>query len=223
MLHHPTPYEALLAAEITTILGVLEPPPDHRLRYLVGRYTNPTWTATELGCWTGAHSCELARHYATITSVDVRPQNLARAMLRANLLGIRNINFKLAHVDHLDQITTDILVHIGVLYHLYDPINHLQRLLRTTTAKVLCLDTHINYPKLDQQTLVHHGCTYRYGVYKEFGWGDELSGVEPLSKWLELEDLLKIVREANFVVRSVEPMEYNVGPRVTIVADRLGP
>lgn len=194
--------------------GFVEPPFEPRLEQLLNTAPRDS-SAVEFGCWHGWHTIHLARHFNHVTAIDARPDNLSLALLRANLLGIRNVDFVLTDVDDF-IVDTDILVHIGVLYHLRNPVRHLMKCL--AGCKTVCLDTHTK--RKDQEPAYEEvdGKVYAGGLYQEFGLDDPLSGIQSHSLWLEQDFLMKAIAECGFCVTYTHPRDTENGPRITIIA-----
>jgi tRNA (mo5U34)-methyltransferase len=120
-----------------------------------------------------------------------------------------------------DLMKSDVCHHVGVLYHLEDPITHLRRLGRWI-SRGLMLDTH--YARDDDVTdeYLVGGERFRFRSYKELGRGDVFSGMRPASKWIRLDDIEGGLRRAGFdTVEIVETREERNGPRVLLFAERL--
>ena len=184
--------------EIHQILrGPIVPDPDWRISPFLKHYGTPIHTVVEFGCWTGRHTAMLVTGgFNHVRAVDARPRNVAATLLRLSLLEpLATYQVKVDDVETADP-GEDCLCHIGVLYHLQDPIAHLNRIL--SKVKVLCLGTHINHKGMEQGTYESCGKTYHTGVYREYGWGDELSGLESYSRWLEYTDIMELVDSYGF-------------------------
>jgi hypothetical protein len=146
---------------------------------------------TELGSFEGIHSTVLAGFNCDVNAVDARPINLAKSAVRASLYG-KNIRLTLCDLDNIDQLRAfidhklldcDVLVSIGVLYHLLHPVEHLEQIFRCTQTGVL-LDTHV--ADLDGE------------LRNEFGLADPFSGTNFRSLWLSADRIIKIANENRF-------------------------
>jgi len=86
----------------------------------------------ECGCFEGGHTALLAQNFAAaqIVAVEVRPENLRKAALLAEIKGCRNIAFR---VDDLEEPAAclqekyDAIFCVGLLYHLRRPDVFLKR------------------------------------------------------------------------------------------------
>lgn len=146
---------------------------------------------TELGSFEGIHSTVLASFNCDVNAVDARPINLAKSAVRASLYG-KNIRLTLCDLDNIDQLRAfidhklldcDVLVSIGVLYHLLHPVEHLEQIFRCTQMGVL-LDTHV--ADLDGE------------LRNEFGLADPFSGTNFRSLWLSADRIIKIANRNGF-------------------------
>jgi hypothetical protein len=148
---------------------------------------------TELGSFEGIHSTVLASFNCDVNAVDARPINLAKSAVRASLYG-KNIRLTLCDLDNIDQLRAfierklldcDVLVSIGVLYHLLNPVEHLELMFRCTHTGVL-LDTHV--AESDDE------------LRNEFGLADPFSGTNFRSLWLSADRIIKIANENRFEI-----------------------
>jgi hypothetical protein len=153
----------------------------------------------------------------------VRPKNIVCTLTRLFVHEIQNVTVKLADVRFLDakQGHFDVLFHVGVLYHLMDPVEHLFAI--RDLAESLVLDTHVTLADTTfaRDDIHYGGKTYRAHLYREGGWADVFSGVEPASRWLDQGALVEVLHDAGYASVEVvgERLERN-GPRVCIVAHR---
>ncbi len=223
MIHHmilpkKSDWKPRQNAEILSMLGghIEFPEPDFRLRYLLDNFDD-YFSVTELGCWHGWHTVPLARKFHRVTAIDVRPTNVANTLLRLNLLDIKNVDVKLADVNEF-KISCGILVHIGVLYHLSNPVEHLHRVL--PRCMVICLDTHINKDGLEPSVEFYNDKPYYGGVYHEHGWDDPLSGVDNTSLWLNDTEIFRILQDNGFDVVFKNYHQAPPGPRLNLVATK---
>ena len=148
---------------------------------------------TELGSFEGIHSTVLAGFNCDVNAVDARPINLAKSAVRASLYG-KNLRLTLCDLDNMDQVSAfidrklldcDVLVSIGVLYHLLNPVEHLEQMFRCTQLGVL-LDTHV--------------AVFNEEFRNEFGLSDPFSGTNARSMWLSLNRIMDIAKQNNFEI-----------------------
>lgn len=194
---------------------------DPRVRAVQDRFAPAGKRILEIGCCEGGHTVQLAAVCGEVVGLDVRPRNVVGSLVRAFAHGTTNARFALADVRELGQEygSFDIVFHVGVLYHLDDPAGHLARV--AVLAPDLLLDTHYADDSLPwpQATSTHAGQTYAAKVYREGGWDDAFSGVQPTSNWLLRAELLRLLADVGYdsVVVIDDRAERN-GPRLTLVA-----
>lgn len=210
-------YNITVSANLKELLGgyIEFPEIDHRLRYLLSQFECRQLSAVEVGCWHGWHTTSLARHFKSVIAVDARPLNIAKTLLRLNLLKLNNVDVVLADVNDFN-FKCDVLVHLGVLYHIINPAAHLLGVL--PNCKILCLDTHVNKESLKQSYEMVGRRRYYGGVYHEHGWADPLSGLASTSLWLNESEIISILSDCGF---SIVHKAYHMAPpgkRVNIVA-----
>lgn len=174
----------------------------------------------EVGCFEGVHTIGLLQFSNEVYAVDVRVLNVIKTLARSVAYGVFPKVFPL-NLD--DQIQTqlipevDILHHVGVLYHLHDPVIHLNSIL-PKVKEALLLDTHY---ATDAMATKKEDNGMSYFEYEEFGYEDVFSGINSTSKWLLLEDLHKIlVRHGFSNISTIFNKEERNGPRVSLIASK---
>jgi tRNA (mo5U34)-methyltransferase len=197
---------------------------DPRVAAVRDRLSSADKTVLEIGCCEGIYTVQLAGVCREVVGLDVRPHNIACALTRLFVHGVTNARLLLQDARELDGRIGrfDILFHVGVLYHLSDPVDHLRRV--AGLADSLLLDTHyadddVPFPRADIDA---DGRTYCAKVYQEGAWADVFSGVEPTSRWVYRDDLLQLLGDLGFTSAEVldDRRERN-GPRFTVLARRL--
>ena len=177
----------------------------------------------EFGCFEGIHTVGLAKFAARVTAVDGRVENVAKTIVRTALYGCSPTVFKY-DVEQVpvnaDLLRADVLHHVGVLYHLADPVRHLLELGRYVDLGVM-LDTHYATDEEALQSYEVNGRAFRYKLYRELGRRDVFSGLYAHSKWLRLDDIVGLLQETGFRnVEIVETRQERNGPRVLLFAGR---
>jgi hypothetical protein len=120
----------------------------------------------------------------------------------------------------LAGVGADFVHHVGVLYHLRDPIGHV-RALGTIAAKGLMLDTHVAPADQAKEEMVVDGERFSYMRYAEAGRAEVFSGMYDHAKWLPLDTLTGLLGDAGFsAVDVIEQRAERNGPRVLILAQR---
>ena len=99
------------------------------------------WTALDVGCNAGFYSFELARRGARVTGVDADEHYLRQAEWAREQLGLE-VELRQASVYDLGRVNEqyDLVLFLGVLYHLRYPLLALD-LLAETTRRLLALQT----------------------------------------------------------------------------------
>jgi tRNA (mo5U34)-methyltransferase len=201
-----------------------QPVPDPRIAALDRRFGLSGRSVLEIGCFEGVHTAALCAAGGLVTAVDARIVNVVKTIVRCAFLGHRPTVFVCDVDDPADAgrlPEADVVHHVGVLYHLVDPVAHLKRVAARTRG-VLMLDTHVARPGEATATLASGGATYAVRRYGEFGRADVFSGVSSHSHWLLLDDLLGVLRANGLPdVEVVEARDERNGLRVLLYA--LGP
>jgi 2-polyprenyl-3-methyl-5-hydroxy-6-metoxy-1,4-benzoquinol methylase len=199
--------------------------PDYRTPLLDHAFHLADKHVLEIGCFEGVHTIGLCDRARAVTAIDSRIENIAKTILRCYLYGhspdVRRCNVELA--DELaDLPEVDVVHHVGVLYHLVDPVAHLERL----NGKVrlgLMLDTHVAAPEQATDTLVSGGREFRCRRFAEGGVAEVFSGMHAHASWLTLEALVALLKGLGFArCDLVEQRAERNGPRVLIMAHRNG-
>lgn len=175
----------------------------------------------EVGCFEGLHTLSLIMHGARVTGCDVRIEHLLKTLAR---VWAYNQKCDVIQWDLEKDVNPwvpagwDVLHHVGVLYHLSNPVEHLNEVLPRTKGAVL-LDTHVARDADE--------ATKRYKVdgevflYRHFNEDPDVpfAGVMDHAKWLLTEDLVKIFRNHGFNnVQMLEDRDERNGRRVCIAA-----
>lgn len=195
---------------------------DPRVALLDERFDLSGQHVLEFGCFEGIHTVALCRRAERVTAVDGRLENVVKTIVRCAFYGFHPT---VLTCDLDGDLRTrlepaDLLLHVGVLYHLRDPTAHL-RSLGTVCRRGFVLDTHYALDAEAACAATSAGRTYRYRPYAEAGIGDPFSGLGARSKWLRLDDIVSLVREAGFDrVEVVETRIERNGQRVTLVGRR---
>ena len=199
-----------------------QPIPDPRIARFHERFDLTGRHVLEIGCFEGVHTIALCRLAASVTAVDARIENVVKTIVRCGLYDVRPrvFVFDVEGSDDNDLMGADLCHHVGVLYHLTDPVSHLRRLGEWISGGVM-LDTHYARPEDATDEYEPDGTRFRYRRYAEHGRGDVFSGMRSHSKWLLLDDIERVLSEAGFdTVEVVETREERNGPRVLLFAAR---
>ena len=197
--------------------------PDHRIVELHRRFPLTTRDVLEIGSYEGIHTVALARLARRVMAADSRIENVVKTIVRCAVLGQRPFVFPWDVEDGLVQeidISCDVLHHVGVLYHLVDPVRHLREVLPLVREAVM-LDTHVASPAAKLDSYVSGGDRFQYQQYKEGGREVPFAGMADHAKWLLEEDLVHVLQTAGFHnIDVAERRQERNGPRVLIFASR---
>ena len=174
-------------------------------------------TVLEIGCFEGIHTLGLCSYGATVTAVDIRPLNVIKTAARLACYGYSASVFPLDVEDPAATLPDfDVIFHCGVLYHLEDPVSHLQRLL--PHGRAIYLDTHVAEENADDATLEAGGRTYQGHQHYEAGWADPFSGRGRGAFWMRTADLIALIEEAGFAVQVWSERDERNGRRIGLLA-----
>ncbi len=197
--------------------------PDHRITELNRRFPLGGLSVLEVGCFEGVHTIALAGYGAKVVGIDSRIENVAKTMVRTWSFGFEATVFKCdveQEVDFAKVPEVDITHHMGVLYHLVDPVTHLQKL-AMRTRKAIMLDTHYAREEEAVKSYEVGGVSYRYKHYREGGREEAFAGMYDHAKWLPLDTLVSILKAVGFPnVDVAELRDERNGARALIFADR---
>ena len=192
---------------------------DAALRYLPGI---EKMTGIELGCGEGAHTVNLAPLLKHLTCVEVRPANIVPLLTRLFVYDFKNVDVWMKDVSIAEPSwgKFDVMFHMGLLYHFINPVAHLHSL--KGIAPRILMRTHygrdsLTFPRTE---IVHEGKRYPAYVYREHGWKDPWSGVEPVSHWLSTEVLVGLLQEIGYQkVEVVADTTYSNLPLITLYGE----
>jgi tRNA (mo5U34)-methyltransferase len=178
----------------------------------------------EVGCFEGVHTIALCRAAREVTAVDAHIVNVVKTVVRCNLYGHRPAVYPSNVERWADDpgFAFDVVFHVGVLYHLHDPVAHVARLGRVCRVGLL-LDTHVATDEQATETMVAAGGrAIRYHSYAEQTGADAVfAGMDPESRWLRLDDLESLLHDAGFTsVQVVDQRDERNGRRVTLAATK---
>jgi len=194
--------------------------PDKRIVLLNSLIGLKGKSVLEIGCFEGIHTIGLRTFTDDVTAIDLRPANVFKALARLSLHGA-DAKVYVADCEKLDASFGhfDVVFHFGVLYHLMQPVEHLQSLGKL--GDTLFLDTHVAVADAEMTRETVNGREYAYTLAHEGGWSDPFSGKDPSSKHLALESLQAAIADAGFTTQRL--LNYRLernGPRVLIIASR---
>lgn len=185
--------------------------PDRRIILLNERFDLSDKHVLEVGCFEGIHTIGLTKYAQKVTGVDSRIENVVKTMVRCAFFGVHPTVVKCdVEARPLDYalLRADVVHHVGVLYHLRDPVSHLLDL-KTFARLGVMVDTHCAEEREATEVYESAGRQFRYKRYPE-DRADHFSGMYDHAKWLLLEDIVALIKEAGFddveiVQRRAEP------------------
>lgn len=197
--------------------------PDLRIVDMDKRFGLKGKTVLEIGCFEGVHTIALAMQGAQVTAIDSRMENVVKTIVRTSFFGFQPKVFKCDVEDPVEQALlpeVDFLHHVGVLYHLVDPVSHLRQLASRVRGGLM-LDTHYAEPEKAVFSYEVAGRSYPYMRFGEGGRSEVFSGMYDHAKWLTLDSLVALLRELGFAsVEVVEKRAERNGPRLRLFAAR---
>ena len=196
--------------------------PDRRGLILDDRFGLADKHVLEIGCFEGVHTIGLCQRAAQVTAVDARVENVVKTIVRCAFYGFRPEVFVCDVEDEaaMNQLQADVVHHVGVLYHLREPVQHLLALGRVARRGLL-LDTHVATPAEATESVEVDGHHYAYRRYREGGVDEVFSGMYEHAKWLTLDGITELLVRAGFSdVDVVEERAERNGARVLLVAGR---
>ena len=197
--------------------------PDPRIERFDERFGLRDSHVLEIGCFEGIHTIALCDRAARVTAIDGRIENVVKTIVRCSMFG-RHPTVVTCDLERPDAATdwlqADLCHHVGVLYHLTDPVRHLRQL-GTWIDRGLMLDTHYSEPESTDDAYDVDGERF---AFKRFGEGtDPFSGMESHAKWITLDDIERVLNSAGFdTVEIVERRQERNGPRVLLFAEKSG-
>ena len=199
--------------------------PDPRILEMNRVFDLANQSVLEVGCFEGIHTVALAQLAAKVYAIDSRIENVVKTIVRTHLLGF-SPQVSVCDLEQDDDIArlpiVDLVHHVGVLYHLKDPVAHLIKL-ADIARNGLLLDTHYATSDMANASYTANGREYRYFGYREKGRDEVFSGMYDHSKWLLLDDIKAILAQVGFTdFRITEDSQQRNGPRITAFAARSG-
>ena len=176
----------------------------------------------ELGSLEGGHSFALASlpHVTRVVAVEGRKDNLRRAQFVQGVLAQPKVSFVHENLERFNLSTLgefDVVVCLGLLYHLPEPWKLVEQMSRV--ARAIYLWTHYADAKRAKTVRQHYqGCVYREWYFLF----EALSGLSATSFWPTREGLLQMLADYGFADVAVvdDTPSHQHGPAITLVARR---
>jgi SAM-dependent methyltransferase len=190
---------------------------DRRVQQFLERFPN-VHTILELGSLEGGHTFMLARHPGVerILAIEARAANIEKSKFIGSLLGISNVEFRQANLEHLQLANIgnfDAVFCCGLLYHLPEP----WKLISQAPLVAPSLFVWTVYANENEATIEIGGLRGREHV--EGGLNEPLSGLSPKSIWLTLPSLLELLKRSGYrEIDILEKAQNPNGPAVSLAA-----
>jgi 2-polyprenyl-3-methyl-5-hydroxy-6-metoxy-1,4-benzoquinol methylase len=209
--------------------------PEHRaIMQVIDRHLNGGYAGTtvlDLGCLEGYFSLECALHGADVLGIDAREINVKKCEFVKSVVRVPNLAYALDDAMNVTRArygSFDVVLALGLLYHLDDPFTFLTQLAGLCEGFLL-LDTLVALEDRSQRItdwnpelsgmrdFSFRGKNYRGRLYREYQEGaDEeerafsttASHTNDLSIWLTEDALVDLLSDAGF-----EQLEKVVFPR----------
>ncbi|HEV7265848.1 MAG TPA: methyltransferase domain-containing protein [Falsiroseomonas sp.] len=198
--------------------------PDPRIIELDRRMPLAGRTVLEIGCFEGIHTTALAQRAGRVLACDSRIENVVKTTVRCAMFGV-----PAPHVFRWDaeeappsgmDLGCDVLHHVGVLYHLTDPVGHLRSIAPLVRDGIM-LDTQVAPEDAEARQYESGGRPWRYMHYREAGREAPFAGMLDHAKWLFRGDLVALLRELGFNDLHEESLvQSRNGPRWLVYARR---
>lgn len=209
-----------------------QPFPDRGVEHLNEIVPLSGLSVFELGCYEGHHTVSLARHAAEVWAIDGRIENVIKTLVRVWGAGYE----ARAKVNCIDlekgllreQIQAlgrddgfDLIHHRGVLYHLSDPVGHINECARICN-KHLYLHTQIATDEMAKDKHTLNNKSYEVYRYKEPKSAfSPFSGITQQALWLTKDSLLRLLEDVGFKeVNVISEVQERNGPRIELICSR---
>jgi len=199
--------------------------PDRRITQLDEMVGLKGKRVLEVGCFEGVHTIALAQRARSVLALDSRVENVVKTIVRTAFYDLhpRIMAYDLEKLSSPipEWLDVDVLFHVGVLYHLSDPVRHLKLMLEGVSQAIL-LDTHVARESQLNAEYLSDGRTWRYYKYGEKGYGAVFAGMKDHAKWILEEDLNTVLKEAGFSnIQKLEERDEKNGKRIYLIAQRI--
>jgi SAM-dependent methyltransferase len=193
----------------------------------------------ELGPLEGAHSAMLEwAGAAEVTAIEANSRAYLKCLITKETLGLKNVRFLCG--DLMEYLRAhpprfDVVLAVGVLYHMRQPAEMLLRLAKITDRVVIWTqyfdaDRIDARPDLKKRFPSHHAaewdgfrCTHhRYEYLEALNWTGFCGGSAPYAHWLTKADILACLRHGGFddIRVTLDQPEFQNGPAFLLSASR---
>jgi 2-polyprenyl-3-methyl-5-hydroxy-6-metoxy-1,4-benzoquinol methylase len=134
----------------------------------------------DLGCLEGQFALEFALHGSQVVAIEGRETNLRKAKFAARMLGIRDLDLRLADVRDLNEAdygSFDVVLCLGILYHLDAPdVMEFVRAMADVCQGLLIIDAH--YSLKPRFAVDWNGNRYWGDIWAEYADGSRAEDEE---------------------------------------------
>jgi hypothetical protein len=196
----------------------------------------------ELGPYEGGHTYQLDRVFgaAAITAVESNPRAFLRCLIVKNLFAMNNSHFLLGDFSKYlaeGDKEYDLIFASGVLYHMTEPFELLKAIAKRTKRVFLWthyydeeaisrntnLDFRFEPSRYRKTTFDGHSFNEYCFIYRDGTQPtDHLGGTQEYAYWLELPDILTILRQLGFtrIETRATRTDHPFGPHSCFIAEK---
>ncbi len=189
----------------------------------------------ELGPFEGFHTHAICQDgVREVISIEANPRNFLKCLIVQNFYRLAAAQFRLGDFSkylEAQERRFDFVLAAGVLYHLYDPIVVLDRIMNVTDSIGICT----SYYDPDRKVFKFTGNTRSSKLpgadpvmlherFNPEGTRGTKHGLDRAAWMFSLPDLLRFLDQRNFAVhqRPAPTANPKIGPRVQLFAQRRG-
>ncbi|WP_041596727.1 class I SAM-dependent methyltransferase [Halothece sp. PCC 7418] len=202
-----------------------------------GNFSN--WKILELGPLEGGHSYMFQnRNASKVISIEANIRAFLKCLSIKEILNLDQVEFRLGDFMlflEKDDSKYDMVFASGILYHMENPVKLLKLISRVSDR--LFIWTHyydqeiiLNREELRDKfsplsLLKYEGVSYEYSTQSyqnALGWSGFCGGLEPTSKWLTRDSIIKALSNFGFVDIEInfEHLDHPNGPAFAICAKK---
>ncbi len=155
----------------------------------------------EIGCYEGGLTARLAglAGVRSVVAIDGRDYNVEKTSAAVAARRLSNVTVRLCDINDAVAVRSlgsfNQIYCTGVLYHLKDPWNFL------VSARHLSRHIYISTHYSVAARVVHNG--YRGHFFRESGYKDPLSGLQDVSFWPILGDLVRMLDDTGWTIQTL--------------------
>ncbi len=177
-----------------------QPIPDPRIVQFDARFHLADKRVLEIGCFEGIHTIALCQRAKAVTAIDARVENVVKTIVRCAFFGVHPTVFPWdveSRATPPPELQVDVAHHVGVLYHLRDPVAHLLALGELVRDGMM-LDTSIAAPEQATESYEAGGRRFAFRRFREDQPDNPFAGTLDFARWLPLDGLKEALTLAGF-------------------------